>query len=209
MGQGRKRVLNVEDWAEIRRLRRAEKLPIAEIARVLRISRNTVKSALASKGPPKYQRAPAGSVVDEVEPRIRELLAVYPRMPATVIAERIEWGYSIRTLSERVRELRPVYLPAGSGVAHELCGRGDRPVRFLVPRRAGAGRLRSGPHRDSVAGVDDGVRLFAVGLGIVDSDSGRRRPVCRLVAAYFGAGCYSAGVRLGWRRRGGAVAGTP
>src|SRR5687767_12058068 len=104
MGQGRKRVLNVEDWAEIRRLRRAECLPIAEIARVLRISRNTVKSALASDGPPKYQRAPAGSVVDEVEPRIRELLAVYPRMPATVIAERIEWEYSIRTLSERVRE---------------------------------------------------------------------------------------------------------
>jgi transposase len=104
-------VLNVEDWAEIRRLRRSERLPISEIARVLGISRNTVKSALASVGPPKYQRAPAGSVVDEAEPRIRELLAAYPRMPATVIAERILWSYSIRTLSERVRELRPVYLP--------------------------------------------------------------------------------------------------
>jgi transposase len=77
----------------------------------LGISRNTVKAALASNGPPKYQRAPAGSVVDEVEPRIRELLAIYPRMPATVIAERIGWSYSIRTLSARVRELRPVYLP--------------------------------------------------------------------------------------------------
>jgi transposase len=104
-------VLNVEDWAEIRRLRRAERLPISEIARVLGISRNTVKAALASDGPPKYQRAPAGSVADAAEPRIRELLAAYPRMPATVIAERIEWSYSIRTLSERVRELRPVYLP--------------------------------------------------------------------------------------------------
>lgn len=104
-------MLSVEDWAEIRRLRRSERLPISEVARVLGISRNTVKAALASEGPPKYQRAPAGSVVDEVEPRIRELLAAYPRMPATVIAERIEWSYSIRTLSERVRELRPVYLP--------------------------------------------------------------------------------------------------
>jgi transposase len=74
-GPGRKRVLNVEDWAEIRRLRRSERLPISEIARVLGISRNTVKSALASVGPPKYQRAPAGSVIDEAEPRIRELLA--------------------------------------------------------------------------------------------------------------------------------------
>jgi transposase len=104
-------VLNVEDWAEIRRLRRSECLPISEIARVLGISRNTVKSALASEGPPKYERVPAGSVADEAEPRIRELLAAYPRMPSTVIAERIDWTYSIRTLSERVRELRPVYLP--------------------------------------------------------------------------------------------------
>jgi transposase len=32
-------------------------------------------------------------------------------MPATVIAERIEWRYSIRTLSTRVAELRPIYLP--------------------------------------------------------------------------------------------------
>jgi hypothetical protein len=56
-------------------------------------------AALASDGPPKYQRAPVGSVVDEAEPRIRELSAIYPRMPATVIAERTEWSYSIRTLS--------------------------------------------------------------------------------------------------------------
>jgi len=104
-------VLNVEDWAEIRRLRRSESLPISEIARVLGISWNTVKSALASDGPPRYQRVAIGSVVDEAEPRIRELLAAYPRMPATVIAERIDWAYSIRTLCARVRELRPVYLP--------------------------------------------------------------------------------------------------
>ncbi|UGT97399.1 IS21 family transposase [Mycobacterium intracellulare] len=104
-------MLSVEDWAEIRRLRRSEQLPISEIARVLGISRNTVKAALASDGPPKYQRVPAGSVADEAEPRIRELLAAYPRMPATVIAERIGWSYSIRTLSERVRELRPLYQP--------------------------------------------------------------------------------------------------
>ena len=32
-------------------------------------------------------------------------------MPATVIAERIGWTRSIRALSARVAELRPVYLP--------------------------------------------------------------------------------------------------
>lgn len=36
---------------------------------------------------------------------------VYPMMPATVIAERIGWPYSIRTLSGRVAQLRPLYLP--------------------------------------------------------------------------------------------------
>jgi hypothetical protein len=33
-------------------------------------------------------------------------------MPATVIAERIGWPFSIRTSSDRVAELRPAYLPA-------------------------------------------------------------------------------------------------
>ena len=104
-------MLDVEDWAEIRRLRRAEGMAISEIARVLAVSRNTVKSALGSDIPPQYQRRPAGSVVDAVEPRIRELLQAYPTMPATVIAERIGWEHAIRTLSGRVAQLRPVYLP--------------------------------------------------------------------------------------------------
>jgi transposase len=104
-------VLGVEDWAEIRRLRRAEGMAISEIARVLGISRNTVKAALASDGPPRYVRRPMGSVVDAFEPRIRELLRAVPTMPATVIAERIGWPYSIRTLSGRVAEWRPAYLP--------------------------------------------------------------------------------------------------
>jgi transposase len=108
---GRKQVLIVEQWAEIHRLRNSEGVSISEIARVVGCSRNTVKAVLASSGPPKYQRRRSGSVVDGFEPRIRELLQAFPRMPATVIAERIGWPYSIRTLSGRVAELRPVYLP--------------------------------------------------------------------------------------------------
>ena len=104
-------VLSVEDWAEIRRLHRAEGLPIKVIARVLGVSRNTVRAAIASDGPPRYVRRRAGSIVDAVEPRVRELLAAYPTMPATVIGERIGWTRSIRVLSARVAELRPVYLP--------------------------------------------------------------------------------------------------
>ena len=104
-------MLCVEDWAEIRRLHRAEEMPIKVIARVMGCSKNTVKAALASEGPPRYVRVGSGSIVDEVEPQIRELFAAWPTMPATVIAERIGWSRSIRVLSGRVAELRPVYLP--------------------------------------------------------------------------------------------------
>jgi transposase len=104
-------VLCVEDWAEIRRLHRAEKMPIKVIARVMKVSRNTVRAAIASDRPPKYERPAKGSVVDAAEPRIRELLKAYPTMPATVIAERVGWDRSIRVLRDRVAELRPAYLP--------------------------------------------------------------------------------------------------
>ena len=104
-------MLSVEDWAEIRRLYRAERMPIKAIARAMGISRNTVRAAIASDGPPKYERKQAGSIVDGAKPRIRELLRAYPRMPATVIAERIGWDRGLTVLKDRVRELRPVYLP--------------------------------------------------------------------------------------------------
>lgn len=104
-------MLSVEDWAEIRRLRRAEGMPIKAIARVMGISKNTVKAALADDGPPKYERARRPSIVDEVEPRIRELLRAWPSMPATVIAERIGWDRGITVLKQRVALLRPAYLP--------------------------------------------------------------------------------------------------
>jgi transposase len=104
-------VLRVEVWAEIRRLHRAERMPIKQIARVMGCSKNTVKRALATEGPPRYQRVARGSIVDAVEPRIRELLAAWPTMPATVIAERIGWTRSLTVLKDRIRELRPVYLP--------------------------------------------------------------------------------------------------
>jgi transposase len=104
-------VLDVEDWAEIRRLYRAEGMAIKAIARVMGCSKNTVKSALRAEAPPSYARPARGSLVDAVEPRIRELLQATPTMPATVVAERIAWEHSIRILRSRVSGLRPVYLP--------------------------------------------------------------------------------------------------
>ncbi|MFD8035592.1 helix-turn-helix domain-containing protein, partial [Streptomyces sp. NPDC059717] len=104
-------MIEVEDWAEIRRLHRAEQMPIRAIARHLGISKNTVKRALVGDRPPVYQRPLKGSAVDAFEPAIRELLKQTPTMPATVIAERIGWNRGLTILKERVRELRPAYLP--------------------------------------------------------------------------------------------------
>ncbi len=101
----------MEDWAEIRRLHRAEGLPIKAIVRRLGVGRNTVRRALAAEGPPSYSRPARPSVVDQVEPQIRVLLAGWPTMPATVIAERIGWTRSLTVLKDRVRVLRPLFVP--------------------------------------------------------------------------------------------------
>jgi transposase len=101
----------VDGLDAVRGLHRAEGLSIKAIARRLGVARNTVRSALRSDEPPAYRRAPKGSIVDAVEPQIRELLKEFPTMPATVIAERIGWERSLTVLKDRVRELRPLFLP--------------------------------------------------------------------------------------------------
>lgn len=105
-------MLDVEDWAEIRRLYLAEGLSIKEVARQLGLARNTVRSAVRSDAPPVFDRKPRSSAVDAVEADIKKLLKDTPRMPATVIAERIGWDRSLTILKDRVRELRPLFLPA-------------------------------------------------------------------------------------------------
>src|SRR5687768_4988598 len=74
------------------------------------------------------------------------LLQACPTMPATVIAERIEWRYSIRTLSTRVAELRRGQVrragqpaptsPARSTPASARRSRRTHPGRFLPNTRA-------------------------------------------------------------------------
>lgn len=100
----------MEDWALIRRLA-AEGVPKAQIARRLGIARGTVITAVRSDSPPVYVRRSGPTSFTAFEPRVRELLAQTPDMPATVLAERVGWTGSIRWFRDNVRRLRPQYRP--------------------------------------------------------------------------------------------------
>jgi hypothetical protein len=101
-------VISVEDWALIRRLV-AGGVPQRRVARQLGIGRSTVARAVASDVPPRYERGPAATSFDSFEPRVRELLAEFPEMPATVLAERVGWDGSSSWFRENVARLRPLY----------------------------------------------------------------------------------------------------
>jgi transposase len=95
----------------IRRLA-AEGVPFMQIARRLAISRNTVARAVASSEPPKYSRPPLGATsFTPFEPRVAALLAEFPDLPASVIAERVGWTGSSSWFRENVARLRPEHRP--------------------------------------------------------------------------------------------------
>jgi hypothetical protein len=103
-------VISVEDWALIRRLV-ADGVPQRQVARDLGVGRSTVARALASDGPPKYERPAVASSFTAFEPAVRQLLKGTPDMPATVIAERVGWTGSISWFRDNVRRLRPDHRP--------------------------------------------------------------------------------------------------
>nr|WP_306238736.1 IS21 family transposase [Ornithinimicrobium sp. HY1745] len=100
----------MEDWALIRRLA-ADGKPKAAIARDLGISRTTVAKAVASAGPPKYERKSGPTSFTPFEARVRALLADTPDMPATVVAERVGWTGSIRWFRDNVNRVRTDHRP--------------------------------------------------------------------------------------------------
>ena len=132
-------MIGVEDWAEIRRLHRAEGLSINEIVRRRGLARNTVRAALRSERPPLYERMSKGSIVDAVDGELRALLAEHPRMPATVLAERIGWTRGMTVFKQRVNARRKL---RGSRTRSERGGGRRRTVQRAtggpIQRRVGS-----------------------------------------------------------------------
>lgn len=84
-------------------------VPQRQVARDLGIARGTVARAVASVGPPKYERSAGVNAFTPFEARVRALLAEHPDLPGTVLAERVGWCGSITWFREQVRPLRAAY----------------------------------------------------------------------------------------------------
>lgn len=107
-------MIDVEDWAEIRRLSKVEKLTKRAIARRLGIHRNTVTRALASDEPPRYQREKRASVLDPYKAKIHALLSEDHTLSGVRVFEIIrDEGYPGKEsiLRDYLRQVRPEYEP--------------------------------------------------------------------------------------------------
>jgi transposase len=103
-------VRSAVDWAEVRAMH-ADGVKKREIARRLGISRNTVDKLIDAKEPPRYERAPAGSMLDPLEGVLRELIKDWPDIKAPRVTEilREDHGYggSVDLVRRRLAVLRP------------------------------------------------------------------------------------------------------
>ena len=145
-------MVGVEQWAEIRRMHRVERLSIREISRRTGLHRKTVRRALAAETPPRYSRPPAGSKLDPFKDWICEQLRADPAIQSLRLREMAsELGYEggKTIFDDYVREVRPRFLVRAHVPAHGLSARGAGAVRSVGAARAGA---RSVTGRPAVAG---------------------------------------------------------
>jgi transposase len=106
-------VVGVEQWAEIRRMHRVERLSIREISKRTGLHRKTVRRALAAAAPPRYSRAAAVSKLDPYREWICEQLRADPRMQSLRLREMAaELGYEggKTIFDDYVREVRPRFV---------------------------------------------------------------------------------------------------
>ena len=107
-------MVSVEQWAEVRRLHFVRRLSIREIHRRTGLHRETIRRALASDGPPVYERPGRGSKLDAFKDEIHRLLGEDPRLPGQRVRELLEpLGFEgCKTIvDDYLREVRPLFAP--------------------------------------------------------------------------------------------------
>ena len=106
-------MVGVEQWAEVRRMKRVEGLSAREIARRTGLARDTVSRLLAAEMPPSYARSPSGSIMDPFKEWICEELKADPKVPSQRLRElaaEIGYGGGKTVFDDYVREVRPRFL---------------------------------------------------------------------------------------------------
>jgi transposase len=106
-------LVDVEQWAELRREHFVRGVSIKALASRTGLSRNTVRAALRAPQPPKYERAPAGSKLDPFKDEIHRLLKGDSAIPGQRIRELIAplgfvGGKTI--VDDYLREVRPLFV---------------------------------------------------------------------------------------------------
>jgi transposase len=106
-------LVDVEQWAELRREHFVRGVSIKALASRTGLSRNTVRAALRAPTPPRYRREPAGSKLDPFKDEIHRLLKNDCAMPGQRIRELIAplgfvGGKTI--VDDYLREVRPLFV---------------------------------------------------------------------------------------------------
>lgn len=106
-------MVGVEQWAELRREHFVRGVSIKELARCTGLSRNTVRAALRSPAPPRYERASTGSKLDPFKSEIHRLLSDDATIPGQRVRELItplgfDGGKTI--VDDYLREVRPLFV---------------------------------------------------------------------------------------------------
>ena len=117
--KGGERVVEVEQWAELRREHFVAGKSIKRLVRETGLSKNTIRRALRSEGPPSYQRAPKTRILEPFKPEIHRLLAEDPKLPGVRVRELLEplgckAGKTV--VDDYLRELRPLFAPPATNV---------------------------------------------------------------------------------------------
>ena len=105
-------MLDVERWAELRREHFVRGVPIKELARRYGIDRNTVRRALRSDRPPRYERPRRPSKLDPFKDEIHRLLRRDPRLTGVRVRELIApLGFDGQKtiVDDYLREVRPLF----------------------------------------------------------------------------------------------------
>jgi transposase len=103
-------VVGVEQWAEIRRMHRVDRLSVREISRRTGLHRKTIGRALEAETPPRYSRPPAVSKLDPFKEWICEELQADPGIQSLRLRQMAaELGYvgGKSIFDDYVREVRP------------------------------------------------------------------------------------------------------